>query len=296
MLSVDPKETAIPQLHQYLLGAVGPRPIAFASTMDAAGRPNLAPYSFFNVFSVVPPIAIFSPARRGRDNTTKHTYENVKATKECVINIVNYAMVEQMSVASGEYPAGVSEFVKSGLTPIPSDIVKPFRVKESPVQMECVVKEIIELGQSGGAGNLIVCEIVRIHISKDVLDETGKISPHKMDQVARMGGHWYTRAIQGLFQLPQPTTNLGIGFDQLPDDIRGSTILTGNNLGQLASIDVLPDETAVNEFKLTELADLFIEFERDKKMLEIKLHEHAKRLLDQNDAVGAWMTLLAFNN
>ncbi|MFM9986679.1 MAG: flavin reductase family protein [Flavobacteriales bacterium] len=296
MISINPKDTAIPQLHQYLLGAVGPRPIAFASTLDADGRPNLAPYSFFNVFSVNPPIAIFSPARRGRDNTTKHTYENVKVVKECVINIVNYAMVQQMSVASCEYPLGVNEFIKSGLTPIASEVVKPFRVKESPVQLECIVKDVIELGPNGGAGNLVVCEIVRIHISEDVLDADGKISPLKMDQVARMGGQWYSRAKDGLFQLPQPTTNLGIGFDSIPADILHSTILTGNNLGQLASLESLPDETSVNEFKLTELSDLFIEFENDKRILELKLHERAKLFLEENKLREAWMTLLAFNN
>ena len=296
MISINPKETAIPQLHQYLLGAVGPRPIAFASTLDADGRPNLAPYSFFNVFSVNPPIAIFSPARRGRDNTTKHTYENVKVVKECVINIVNFDMVQQMSVASCEYPLGVNEFIKSGLTPIASEVVKPFRVKESPVQLECIVKDVIELGPNGGAGNLVVCEIVRIHISEDVLDADGKISPLKMDQVARMGGHWYTRAKDGLFQLPQPTTNLGIGFDSIPSDILNSTILTGNNLGQLASVESLPDETSVNEFKLTELSELFIEFENDKRALELKLHEQAKLFLDEKKVTEAWMTLLAFNN
>lgn len=296
MLSVDPKSLPIPQLHQYLLGAIGPRPIAFASTVDSEGNPNLAPYSFFNVFSVNPPIAIFSPARRGRDNTTKHTYENVKVNNECVINVVNYAMVQQMSVASGEYPLGVNEFIKSGLTPIASDLVKPFRVKESPVQLECRVNDVIELGPNGGAGNLVICEILRIHISEEVLDSDGKISPQKMDQVARMGGHWYTRAVSGLFQLPQPTTNVGIGFDNIPKDILHSKVLTGNDLGQLASIESLPDETSVNEFKLTELSDLFIEFENDKRMLEEKLHEQAGKFLSENKRLEAWMTLLAFNN
>jgi flavin reductase (DIM6/NTAB) family NADH-FMN oxidoreductase RutF len=296
MITITPSETPLPKLHQYLLGAIGPRPIAFASTIDEQGRPNLSPYSFFNVFSVNPPIAIFSPNRRGRDNSTKHTYENVKRVKECVINIVNYDMVQQMSLASTEYEAGVNEFEKSGLTAIASDLVKPFRVKESPVQMECIVKDVIELGQEGGAGNLIVCEIVRIHISETVLDEEGKISPILMDQVARMGGHWYTRANQGLFQLPQPTTQIGIGVDQIPHDVRFSNILTGNDLGRLGGVTHLPDETAVNEYKLTELADMFIDFENDAKALELKLHERAHTLLEQGQVNEAWMTLLAFNN
>lgn len=296
MLTITPSQTPIPKLHQYLLGAIGPRPIALASTMDAEGRPNLAPFSFFNVFSVHPPIAIFSPARRGRDNTTKHTYENVRNVKECVINMVNYDMVQQMSLTSTEYPDGVNEFEKSGLTPVASEAVKPFRVKESPIQLECIVKEVIELGQEGGAGNLIVCEIVRIHINEEVLDEEGKISPMKMDQVARMGGHWYTRANKGLFQLPQPTTNIGIGVDQIPHGLRWSKVLTGNNLGKLGGIETLPDETTVNEYKLTELADMFIEFENDAKALEQKLHERAHRLLEENKVAEAWMTLLAFND
>jgi len=296
MLSLTPSETPLPVLHQYLLGSIGPRPIAFASTIDEQGRPNLAPYSFFNVFSVNPPIAIFSPNRRGRDNTTKHTYENVKQVAECVINIVSYNMVQQMSLASTEYPAGVDEFVKSGLTPLESVLVKPFRVKESDVQLECKVKEVVELGANGGAGNLIICEIVKIHINENVLDAQGKIDPIKMDQVARMGGHWYTRANKGLFQLPQPTTQIGIGVDQIPLDIRNSNILTGNNLGKLATIEVLPDETIVNEFKLTELSDLFIEFEHDAKELELNLHKKAKELLEQDKIEEAWMTLFAFNN
>lgn len=296
MLSITPSDTPLPVLHQYLLGAIGPRPIAFASTVDEQGRSNLAPYSFFNVFSVNPPIAIFSPNRRGRDNTTKHTYENIKRVPECVINIVSYGMVQQMSLASTEYPEGVDEFVKSGLTPLASDLVRPFRVKESDVQLECKVREVIELGTHGGAGNLIVCEIVKIHINENMLDSNGKIDPVKMDQVARMGGHWYTRANKGLFQLPQPTTQIGIGVDSIPQDIRMSDILTGNNLGKLGTIEKLPDETAVNEYKLTELSDMFIEFEHNAGELERHLHQRAKELLENDKLEEAWMTLLAFND
>jgi flavin reductase (DIM6/NTAB) family NADH-FMN oxidoreductase RutF len=283
-------------LHQYLLGAIGPRPIAFASTIDDQGRPNLAPYSFFNVFSSNPPILIFSPARRGRDNTTKHTLENALAHRECVINIVNYEMVEQMSLASTEYPLGVSEFEKTGLTPIASDVVKPFRVKEAPVQFECKINDVVALGTQGGAGNLVICEVVRIHVAESILDEEGRISPIKIDQVARMGGHWYTRANKGLFQLPQPMTQIGIGFDALPTDIKTSGILTGNELAQLAGVESFPNETEVNEYKLTELADVFMEFEGRAAELEVQLHTLAKELLQQKKVVEAWMTLLSFNN
>jgi flavin reductase (DIM6/NTAB) family NADH-FMN oxidoreductase RutF len=296
MLSLDPKELPQPKLHQYLLGAIGPRPIAFASTLDAEGRPNLAPYSFFNVFSSNPPILIFSPARRGRDNTTKHTLENALVTKECVINIVNYAMVEQMSLASTEYPEGVSEFTKTGLTPIASEVVKPFRVKEAPVQFECKINDVVALGTQGGAGNLVICEVVRIHVSEDILDDDGRISPVKIDQVARMGGHFYTRANQGLFQLPQPMTQVGIGFDKMPEDVRTSQVLTGNELAQLAGVESLPNETEVNEYKLTELADLFMEFEGRAGELEQQLHHKAKALVAEKKIAEAWMTLLAFNN
>lgn len=295
MITIDPSQTTVPQLHPILLGAVSPRPIAFVSTIDEQGRPNLAPYSFFNVFSTNPPVAIFSPARRGRDNTTKHTLENAKKVAECVINIVNYSMVEKMSLASTEYAEGVNEFVKAGLTAVASEAVRPFRVQESPVQLECKILEIKELGNQGGAGNLIICEIVRIHIDPHVLDSDGKIDPRKMDQVARMGGHWYTRAVNGLFQLPQPTTQIGIGFDALPHDILHSKILTGNQLAQLAGVTSLPDETSVNEYKLTELAELFIEFEDDPAQLEETLHKRAAELLEQRNVSEAWLTLLAWN-
>lgn len=296
MLTIDPKELAVPALHAYLLGAVAPRPIAFASTLDEEGNPNLSPFSFFNVFSSNPPILIFSPARRGRDNTTKHTYENAKVVRECVINIVNYDIVQQMSLASVEYAKGVNEFVKAGLTPIASDVVKPFRVKESPVQIECKINDVIELGTNGGAGNLVICEVLRIHIDEKILDEKGNIDPHKIDQVARLGGDWYARVRPGLFEVAKPNVKIGIGVDQIPSDIRLSKILTGNHLGQLGNVEALPDETSVNEYKLTELADLFIEFENDQASLEIELHKRAAALLDAGDVQQAWLTLLTFNN
>jgi len=296
-MKIDPKSTPTAKLHGYLLGAIGPRPIAFASTIDEHGVPNLSPFSFFNVFSANPPIAIFSPARRGRDNTTKHTFENAKLNREVVINVVNYDLVEQMSLSSTEYGAGVDEFIKAGLTPVPSELIQPFRVKESPVQFECKVKEVVELGQEGGAGNLIICEIVMIHIDESILDDDGRIDQHKIDLVGRLGGNWYVRASgNALFEIAKPLTSLGIGVDQIPKDIRLSTVLTGNNLGQLGNVEQLPNETDVNEFRLTELSDLFIEFENDSKLLEIELHKKAQEYLSLGLVDKAWLTLLSFNN
>jgi len=297
MIKIDPKEIETAKLHGYLLGAVAPRPIAFASTLDQDGKPNLSPFSFFNVFSANPPIAIFSPARRVRNNTTKHTLENAKATKEVVINIVNYGIVEQMSLSSTEYPDGVNEFTKSGLTPVPSEMVKPFRVKESPVQLECEVKEVVELGNEGGAGNLVICEIKLVHIDENVLDSHGQIDPKKIDLVARMGGNWYCRANgEALFEIAKPLRTLGMGVDEIPHDIRNSSILTGNNLGQLGNVESLPDETEVNEYKLTELAELFVRLEDDAEQLELELHKIAKEKLEQGEVTDAWKALLSFND
>jgi flavin reductase (DIM6/NTAB) family NADH-FMN oxidoreductase RutF len=296
MLSFNLSELPQAKRHQLLLGAISPRPIAFVSTLNEEGVANLAPYSFFNIFSSNPPVAVFSPARRGRDNTTKHTYENIKKNMECVINIVNYEMAEQMSLASTEYAAGVNEFEKAGFTPLASEVVKPPRVKESPAQLECVVKQVIELGTEGGAGNLILCEIVRMHFHEDVFGEDGKIDPIKMDQVSRMGGHWYSRAKSGLFQIEQPTTQIGIGFDNLPEFILHSKVLTGSQLAKLAGVTQIPDETSVNEYKLVELSEVFIELEHDARALEQRLHEMAAEHLDQGRMSEAWMTLLAFND
>jgi flavin reductase (DIM6/NTAB) family NADH-FMN oxidoreductase RutF len=297
MLSIDPKSLPIPKLHQYLLGAVGPRPIAFASTIDADGNANLAPFSFFNVFSANPPIMIFSPARSGRTNETKDTYNNVKVHPEVVINIVNYDIVHQMSLASSPYKPGVSEFEKAGFTALKSDIIKPMRVGESPVQFECKVNEVVELGSEGGAGNLIICEVVKIHINEAVLDENGMIDQHKIDLVSRMGGNWYCRSDKNsMFEITKPITTCGIGFDALPKDIKSSSVLTGNDLGQLAGIEELPDETEVNEYKLIELSELFISLESSPSELEAKLHVKAQELLKENKLKDAWLTLLAFNN
>ncbi|MBK7131078.1 MAG: flavin reductase family protein [Crocinitomicaceae bacterium] len=297
MLSIDPKQIPVPEVHAWLLGAIGPRPIAFASTMDENGNPNLAPFSFFNVFSANPPILIFSPARAGRTNTTKDTYNNVKKIAEVVINIVNYDMVHQMSLASSPYQPGTDEFIKAGFTKLKSDTIKPFRVAESPVQFECIVKQVIELGTEGGAGNLIICEVTRIHVNESVLDSNGKIDQQKIDLVARMGGNWYCRADKNaMFEIEKPITTCGIGYDQLPQDILQSEIFSKNDLGQLAGIENLPDETTVNEYKLTELSEIFVSLENNQNELEIQLHKRAKNLLKENKLNEAWLTLLAFNN
>ncbi len=290
-------EFNIPQRHALLLGAIGPRPVAFASTIDAQGRPNLSPFSFFNCFGSNPPILIFSPARRGRDNTTKHTLHNVQVVPEVVINVVTYSMVQQANLASGEYPEGVNEFEMAGFTAIPSERVKPFRVKESPVQMECVVKQVIATGDQGAAGNLVICEVLLMHVEESVLNERGTIDQRKIDLVGRMGGHFYSRAHgDALFELAQPATHVGIGFTALPDDVRQSDVLTGNDLGQLANLPSLPDETSVNEYKLTELSDLFIERQADKNELRRALHERAKKLLSEGRTEEALKTLLTFND
>lgn len=297
MLSIDPKDIPVQKLHQYLLGAIGPRPIAFASTIDAEGVSNLAPFSFFNVFSANPPILIFSPARSGRTNETKDTYKNVKINPEVVINVVNYSIVHQMSLASSPYAPGISEFEKAGFTPLKSDLIRPMRVAESPVQFECKVNEVVELGTEGGAGNLIICEVVKIHINEQVLDENGAIDQHKIDLVSRMGGNWYCRAnVQSMFEITKPITTCGIGFDQLPKDIKASTVLTGNDLGHLAGIEELPNETDVNEYKLIELSELFVTLENEPTKLEESLHKRAKELLKENKLNEAWLTLLSFNN
>ncbi|MFT5511665.1 MAG: flavin reductase (DIM6/NTAB) family NADH-FMN oxidoreductase RutF [Bacteroidia bacterium] len=240
--SIDPSSLSIPELHQYLLGSIGPRPICFASTIDSNGVSNLAPFSFFNVFSANPPILVFSPAKSGRTGATKNTHDNCKEIPEVVVNMVNYDMVQQMSLASSPYPKGVDEFVKSGFTPIKSDLVTPFRVQESPVQLECKVIEIKELGEGGGAGNLIICEVVKMHIDENIIDEKNHINPNKIDLVSRMGGNYYCRASgDALFEIPKPITSIGIGVDALPQPIRQSAFLTGNDLGQLGQLEAIPD-------------------------------------------------------
>jgi flavin reductase (DIM6/NTAB) family NADH-FMN oxidoreductase RutF len=284
MFSIKPKDIPTSKLHGYLLGAVAPRPIAFASTIDNNGNPNLSPFSFFNVFGSNPPMMIFSPARRVRGNTTKHTLQNIEKVKEVVINVVNYDIVQQMSLSSSEYPEGVNEFEKAGFTMLPSDEVSPFRVAESPVQFECKVTDIIYTGDKGGAGNLIVCEVIKIHINEIVLDANGMIDQHKIDLVARAGGSFYSRARDGFFEIPKPISTLGIGIDQIPSAIKNSTVLTGNNLGMLANITVLPTNEDVDNFAKEH--PQFIGLEMGKK------HTFAQQYLDNNDIESAWKVLL----
>lgn len=291
-MKIIPGTMPTPKLHGYLQGAVGPRPIAFASTLDEQGRPNLSPFSFFNLFSSNPATLIFSPNRRVRDNTTKHTLENARATGEVVINVVTYNIVHQASLASVEYGAGVNEFVKAGFTQLPSEIVKPYRVKESPVQFECKVKQIIELGQEGGAGNLIVCEIMLMHIDDSILDEKGVIDPCKIDLVARMGGDWYTRASEGLFEVPKPITTIGIGVDSIPETIRLSNVLTGNNLGQLGNVERLPSTEEVENYKQHAILELYDDYKNKPDELKKHLHQIAKHLLDDNKVEEAWKVLM----
>lgn len=293
MLTIDPKEVKQAVLHSYLLGAVAPRPIAFASTIDKEGNSNLAPFSFFNVFSSNPPIAIFSPARSGRTGATKHTYDNIREVPEVVINVVSYDMVNQVSLASTEYPKGVNEFIKSGFTPLASEKVKPFRVKESPAQLECKVNQVIELGTGGGAGNLIICEVVLMHVSEDVLDENKQIDPAKIDLVARLGANWYSRTNKSaLFEVAKPLMNLGIGVDQIPPAIRNSKVLSGNNLGQLGNIEKLPSKEEIETYKNSASYKEAIEkYSKDKS--KDLLHHVAKALLENNKPEEAWKILLS---
>ena len=251
-MKVNPKEVSMGKLHNYILGSVGPRPIAFASTVNSKGNKNLAPFSFFNVFSANPPIAIFSPAKSGRTNTQKDTYNNIKETMEVVINIVNFDIVQQMSLSSTAYNSEIDEFEKSGLTPVESELVKPFRVKESPVQIECKVREVVELGDEGGSGNLIISEIVMMHINDAILDAEGTIDQTKIDLVGRMGGNYYCRANgDALFEVPKPIRQQGMGIDQLPEKIKNSTILTGNDLGMLGNVEHPPSKDKVLAYTKT---------------------------------------------
>ena len=289
MASYIPKEISTGKLHGLLLSAVAPRPIAFASTIDANGNPNLSPFSFFNVFSANPPIMIFSPARRVRDNTTKHTLQNAEDMKEVVINVVNYDMVHQMSLTSSEYPEYVNEFEKSGLTMQESDIVKPFRVAESPVQFECKVNDIIKLGNEGGAGNLIICEVVKLHIDDDYLNEDGKINQEELDLVARAGESYYSRARNGFFEIPKPLSSLGIGVDKLPQEIRDSMILTGNDLGMLANVEALPTKREIDEF----IKDVGGKYPLLLNASQRSKHKKAKDYLSYGDLDSAWKLLLS---
>jgi flavin reductase (DIM6/NTAB) family NADH-FMN oxidoreductase RutF len=294
MLTLNIKDLSPVQIQSYLNHAVAPRPICLASTIDKDGNVNLSPFSFFNVFSVNPPVCVFSPSRRVRDNTTKHTLQNIQQVPECVINIVNYDMVQQVSLSSVEYPLGVNEFIKSGLTELPSEMVKPPRVAEAPVQFECVVNEIISLGNTPGAGNLIIAEIKLIHINEDILNAAGLIDQEKIDLVARLGGDWYCRVTgDNLFRVAKPVSTIGIGVDAIPYSIRNSKVLTGNNLGQLGNVEVLPTDDAIEAYaKTDEIKDLFDATIGDSQTRELQLHLKAKQLLDAGLVNDAWKVLL----
>lgn len=289
MVSLNPQDLTTGVLHSYLLSSVAPRPIAFASTIDTDGNSNLSPFSFFNVFSANPPILIFSPARRVRDNTTKHTLDNVEAVKEVVINVVNYDLVQQMSLTSTEYPKGTNEFEKAGLTMLASDQIKPFRVAESPIQFECKVNDIVKLGTDGGAGNLVICEVVKLHITEDVLNEDQTINQEALDLVARAGGSYYSRANKGFFEIPKPLQTLGIGVDNMPEHIRNSMILTGNNLGMLANVEALPSKDEVNKF----VEDISERYPDIKTASHREKHKLARNYLSYGDVKSAWKLLLS---
>ncbi|SDG92986.1 flavin reductase family protein [Psychroflexus sediminis] len=288
MKSFLPSELETKNLYGMLSGSIGPRPIALVSTVDQNGAPNLSPYSFFNVFSAHPPILVFSPVRRVRDNSVKHTLENAMQTKEIVINVVNWDMVQQVSLSSTEYEQGINEFEKSGFTMLASDLVKPPRVKESPVQYECKVKDTIALGEEGGAGNLVIAEVVKLHIREDLLDEGLHIDQYKIDLVARMGGNWYSRANQGMFEVEKPILKQGIGVDQLPKSIRLSSILTGNDLGKLGNLEELPHQSSVQNFISEHHLVDFIEENTDEQ-----IHLIAQEYIEKNELEKALHILLA---
>jgi flavin reductase (DIM6/NTAB) family NADH-FMN oxidoreductase RutF len=277
MLRIDPDKTAHRDFHQYLLGAVAPRPIAFVSTLGADGVSNLAPYSFFNVFSSNPPILVFSSSRRATNATVKDTLMNVQANGELVVNVVTYPIVRQMTIASLDYPSAVSEFDKAGFTPLASELVKPFRVAESPVHMECRVQQIIPLGEGGGAGNLIICRVVLMHVDEKVLNDTGRIDPHKIDLMARMGRMYYARASgAAVMEIVQETTPLGVGFDGLPTGIRHSPILTGNELAAIAALPELPVPEVAEALVREHLQALALSTLPNARFA---LHQYAKTLL-----------------
>jgi len=294
MKTFYPKDLTTQEFHGLLQGAVAPRPIAFASTIDAAGNVNLSPFSFFNLFSTNPAIMIFSPSRRVRDNTTKHTLQNVLEVPEVVIHVVHFGMVEQMSLTSTEYEKGVNEFEKAGFTQVKSNEVKPPRIKEAHVAFECKVNEVKSLGDSGGAGNLVICEVLVAHVNEAIFDDMGVIDPRKLDAVARLGGNWYSRANgASLFQIPKPLRTLGLGIDQMPSEVRNSSILSGNNLGRLGNVEAFPTETEVAAFgQSPEIQEMRVRFQYDLDSLADHLHLLAKEALDEDDVDRAWLILL----
>jgi flavin reductase (DIM6/NTAB) family NADH-FMN oxidoreductase RutF len=290
MRIINPADIPTKDLHQLLLGVVAPRPIAFVSTVDEEGKPNLAPYSFFNCFSSNPPILVFSSNRRVADNTTKDTLHNILATKEVVINAVSYQIVRQMAVASISYPQGISEFEKAGLTPIASELVKPFRVKESPAQLECKVEEVIPLGEEGGAGNLVVCRVVCMHINEEILDDKGRINPHKIDLMGRMGRAFYTRASgESIHKIYQPVNELGIGYEALPESIRQSEVLTGNNLGMLAGLPAVPNMEDINGLKEDERVQLALKDKQPLRALHLLAQKELSKENREMAAKIAWL-------
>jgi flavin reductase (DIM6/NTAB) family NADH-FMN oxidoreductase RutF len=294
--SFDPYDIEVRDRQKLLTTAVAPRPIAFVSTVDKEGKVNLSPFSFFNVFSANPPVMIFSPARRGRDNTTKHTYENIKEVPEACISVVNFPMAEQMSLASAEFDKGVNEFEKSGFTSVDSDTIKPPRVGESPASFECKVEDVIELGEEGGAGNLVIAKVTRIHLNEAYLDKNGSLDPTKIDLIGRNGGNWYTRASgDALFEIEKPLQSLGIGVDRLPDHIKNSTVLTGNNLGRLGNLKAMPSEEEIKALKnTTDVSRLFSEFSGSS--LTDKIHEAAHELIEQGNTDKALTLLLTLDH
>lgn len=293
-MKIDLRELSTPVVHNYLQHAIAPRPICFASTINNKGEVNLSPFSFFNLFSTNPPTLIFSPSRRVRDNTTKHSLENVLEVPEVAINIVDYDMVQQVSLSSCEYPKGVNEFLKAGFTEEPSSLIKPPMVKESKIKMECVVKEVKALGEHGGAGNLVICEVLIMHIDDEILDEKGMIDQTKIQHVARLGGDWYSRVDKtNLFKVEKPNTKLGIGIDALPESIRNSNILTGNHLGMLGNTHEIP--VVDPAFDDERLKQIFQYYSINPEDMDKELHRYAAELLDAGKPAQAWQILLADN-
>ena len=290
--TINLKEAGSRESQNLLKHAIAPRPICFASTVDAKGNVNLSPFSYFNLFSGNPPVVIFSVLRKVRNNTTKNTLENVLEVPEVAINIVDYKLVQQVSLSSCEYPKETDEFVKTGFTKVPSLTIKPPRVKESPVQMECKVLEVKSLGTEGGAGQLIICEVLMMHINENILDDNGGIDQQKLHHVARLGGNWYAKiSSENLFEVQKPNVELGIGFDQSPESIKNSKILTGNHLGQLANVHETPVINPAFEDK--KLKNIFQYFSTNPVEMERELHLYARELLDEGKVAEAWQVLLA---
>lgn len=288
MKSYIPGEVPVMEMMTLLQGAIAPRPIALVSTIDLDGNPNLSPFSFFNIFGINPPILVFSPSRRGRDNTTKHTYENVKIIPEVVINLVNYEMVHQINLASAEFEKGVNEFIKAGFTQIKSDLVKPFRVKESPVQIECIVRQVIETGNEGGAGNLVICEGKKVHVSESILNSKGSIDQNKAGWIGRMGENFYCHAVgNSLFEVPKPLNRASIGIDSLPEEIRNSHVFTGNDLGLMGNLIEFPDAQTIIENQKDESFLFILKTEKDDVSRKEKLHLYAKELLKKGEIAKA---------